>query len=345
MKSPARIETESELEDLLAEPYAADVKCAAGLKGDVLILGAGGKMGPSLARRVQRAVRASGGTSTRVWAASRFSSSAVRAELDTEGIQTVACDLLDRAQIAALPDCPHVLFLAGRKFGTLDRTDLTWITNTIVPAHVAERFERSRMVVFSTGNVYPLVAADGPPCTEDVAPSPVGEYAQSCLGRERVVEFISRERGMPALLFRLNYAVDLRYGTLVDVARRVFAGEPVDLTVGYFNAIWQGDANSYALRSLDLCSSPPALLNVTGAERISVREAAEWFGNAFGRPPVFENSEGRLALLSDSTRCRTLLGAPLVPFERLREWVAHWVRIGGASLNKPTRFEVADGRF
>lgn len=344
MRLPARIDTESELEDLLAEPSAADVECAGRLKGDVLILGAGGKMGPSLARRVQRAVRA-GGSSTRVWAASRFSSSAVRAELDEGGIQTVACDLLDRAQMAALPDCPHVLFLAGRKFGTLDRTDLTWITNTIVPAHVAERFERSRMVVFSTGNVYPLVAADGPPCTEDVAPSPVGEYAQSCLGRERVVEFISRERGMPALLFRLNYAVDLRYGTLVDIARRVFAGEPIDLTVGYFNAIWQGDANSYALRSLDLCSSPPALLNVTGAERISVREAAAWFGNAFGTPPVFENSEGPLALLSDSSRCRALLGNPLVPFERLREWVAHWVRIGGASLNKPTRFEVADGRF
>ncbi len=344
MRLPARIDTESELEDLLAEPYAADVECAAGLKGDVLILGAGGKMGPSLSRRVQRAVSRSG-TGARVWAASRFSSAAVRADLDQNGIHTVACDLLDRAQIAALPDCPHVLFLAGRKFGTLDRTDLTWITNTIVPAHVAERFERSRMVVFSTGNVYPLVPADGPACREDVAPSPVGEYAQSCLGRERVVEFISRERGMPSVLFRLNYAVDLRYGTLVDVARRVFAGEPVDLTVGYFNAIWQGDANSYALRSLDLCSTPPAVLNVTGAERISVREAAEWFGDAFGRPPAFVNSEGPLALLSDSSRCRTRLGDPLVPFDVLREWVAHWVRIGGASLNKPTRFEVADGRF
>jgi nucleoside-diphosphate-sugar epimerase len=344
MTLPARIETESELEDLLAAPSDADIESAAHLSGDVLILGAGGKMGPSLARRVQRAVREAG-ASARVWAASRFSSAVVRADLERDGIRTVACDLLDRSQIAALPDCPHVLFLAGRKFGTLDRTDLTWATNTIVPAYVAERFHQSRMVVFSTGNIYPLVPIAGSPCTEDVPPSPVGEYAQSCLGRERVVEFVSRETGMRAVIFRLNYAVDLRYGTLVDIARRVFDGEPIDVTVGYFNAIWQGDANSYALRSLDLCSSPPTLLNVTGRDRISVRETATWFGQAFGRPPQFVNSEGPVALLSDPARCRARLGEPLVSFERLREWVAHWVQIGGASLNKPTRFEVADGRF
>ncbi len=176
-------------------------------------------------------------------------------------------------------------------------------------------------------------------------PSPVGEYAQSCLGRERVVEFVSREKGMRAVVFRLNYAVDLRYGTLVDVASRVFNGEPIDLTVGFFNAIWQGDANSYALRSLDLCSTPPAVLNVTGPERISVRQTAAWFGEAFGKQPVFVNSEGPVALLSDSSKCRAQLGEPLVPFELLREWVAHWLRIGGPTLNKPTRFEVADGTF
>ncbi len=344
MTLPEQIDTESELEDLLAAPSGADVECIGRLQGDILILGAGGKMGPSLSRRVQRAVVRSR-SGAQVWAASRFSSPTVRADLEKDGIRTSACDLLDRAQIAALPDCPHVLFLAGRKFGTLDRTDLTWITNTIVPAHVAERFHRSRMVVFSTGNVYPLVPVAGPSCTEDVLPSPVGEYAQSCLGRERVVEFVSREMGMPALLFRLNYAVDLRYGTLVDVARRVYDGQPVDLTVGFFNAIWQGDANSYALRSLELCAAPPMLLNVTGAEQISVRDCAAWFGEAFGRAPIFVNSEGPLALLSDSSRCRTRLGEPLVPFETLREWVAHWVRMGGRSLNKPTRFEVANGRF
>jgi nucleoside-diphosphate-sugar epimerase len=344
MKLPARITTEPELEHALAEPSAADVEVMARLDGDILVLGAGGKMGPSLARRAQRAVRESGG-SKRVWAASRFSSATLREGLEADGVRTVACDLLDRTQIEALPDCPHVLFLAGRKFGTSDRTDLTWITNTVVPAHVAERFHRSRMVVFSTGNVYPLVPFDGPAPTEDVPPSPVGEYAQSCLGRERVVEFVSREKGMQAVVFRLNYAVDLRYGTLVDVASRVYNGEQIDLTVGYFNAIWQGDANSYALRSIDLCSTPPTVLNVTGPERISVREAAAWFGEAFERPPIFVNSEGPLALLSDSRSCRAQLGEPLVSFELLREWVAHWLRIGGPTLNKPTRFEVADGTF
>jgi hypothetical protein len=344
MTLPEQIETESQLEDTLAEPTAADLECVARLGGDVLILGAGGKMGPSLARRVHRALVRSG-TRGRVVAASRFSSPALRAALDADGIETIACDLLDARSIAALPRCPSVLFLAGRKFGTLDRTDITWITNTVVPARVAQHFAGSRLVVFSTGNVYPMVAVDGPGSAEDDLPAPVGEYAQSCLGRERVVEFVSREQQMRALIFRLNYAVDLRYGTLVDVARRVLAGDPIDLTVGFFNAIWQGDANSYALRSLELCSSPPSVLNVTGPERISVRETAEWFGTVFGVRPSFVNSEGPVALLSDSSRCRARLGEPAVPLSLLRQWVARWVQAGGASLNKPTRFEVTDGRF
>jgi nucleoside-diphosphate-sugar epimerase len=344
MTLPGRIDTERQLESALAQPSDADIEVVARLDGDVLILGAGGKMGPSLARRLQQAV-AECGSRTRVWAASRYASGAARASLESAGVETVACDLLEQEQIAALPDCPYVLFLAGRKFGTSDRTDLTWITNTVVPAAVAQRFCRSRMVVFSTGNVYPLVRSDGPPAAEDLLPSPVGEYAQSCLGRERVVEFVSRETGMPAVIFRLNYAVDLRYGTLVDIARRVFTGEAIDLTVGFFNAIWQGDANSYALRSLELCSSPPTLLNVTGPDRISVREAAEWFGDKFSKPPVFVHAEGPVALLSDSHKCRAALGEPQVSFDLLREWVAHWIQIGGRSLNKPTRFEVSDGRF
>ncbi len=341
---PDRVRSESALEDLLAEPSEADIACASRLDGDVLILGAGGKMGPSLARRVHRAIERAGGR-IRVIAASRFSSASVRTWLEAEGIRTVACDLLDSASIHALPDSLNVLFLAGRKFGTLDRTDITWTTNTIMPARVAERFSQSRMIVFSTGNVYPLVAVNGPAPTEDDPPAPLGEYAQSCLGRERVMEFVSREKGMRALIYRLNYAVDLRYGTLVDIARRVFDGEPVDLSMGFFNAIWQGDANSYALRSLELCSSPPAVLNVTGPERIGVRETAEWFGSVFGRAARFVNSEGPVALLSDSSRCRELLGEPEVPLTVLRHWVAHWVQSGGASLNKPTHFEVADGRF
>lgn len=344
MKLPRTIDTESALEHALAEPSDADLECVARLNGDVLILGAGGKMGPSLARRVHRAVTRTGSTS-RVVAASRFSSAAARASLDAEGIQTLACDLLDPARIASLPRCPYVLFLAGRKFGTLDRTDVTWATNTVIPARVAEHFHQSRMVVFSTGNVYPMVPATGPASTEDDQPAPTGEYAQSCLGRERVVEFVSREQGMATVILRLNYAVDLRYGTLVDVARRVFEGESIDLTVGFFNAIWQGDANSYALRTLELASSPPVILNVTGPERIAVRETALWFGTVFGRRPRFANSEGPVALLSDSSRCRARLGEPSVPLSVLQHWVAHWIQAGGHSLNKPTHFEVTDGRF
>jgi nucleoside-diphosphate-sugar epimerase len=344
MKLPAQIATEAELEETLAEPSEADVECARRLQGDVLIVGAGGKMGPSLARRIRRALTRSA-SRNRVIAVSRFSTPALPAGLQADGIETLACDLMDPAQTAALPRCPYVLFLAGRKFGTVDRTDVTWATNTVMPARVAEHFSRARMVVFSTGNVYPMVPAIGPASTEDDPPAPVGEYAQSCLGRERVVEFMSRERGMPAVIFRLNYAVDLRYGTLVDVARRVFVGEPIDLTVGYFNAIWQGDANSYAFRSLELCASPPAILNVTGAERIAVRETAEGFGAVFGRPPRFANREGPVALLSDSSRCRARLGEPTVPLSLLKQWVTHWVQAGGASLNKPTHFEVTDGRF
>jgi dTDP-4-dehydrorhamnose reductase len=344
MNLPAQIRTETELEDILARPSEADVEFARRLDGDVLIVGAGGKMGPSLARRVYRAL-ARVGSSYRVMAASRFSSPDERGRLEAEDIHTFACNLLEPAQIATLPHAPNVLYLAGRKFGTQDRTDLTWAMNTIVPAFVAEQFAGSRLVMFSTGNVYPLVPVDGPASSEDDLPAPVGEYAQSCLGRERLVEFVSRERGAPSLLFRLNYAVDLRYGTLVDIARKVFTGEPVDLTVGYFNVIWQGDANSYALRSLEFCASPPAILNVTGPERVSVRESAAWFGTVFGRQPRFVNTEGPIALLSDSSRCRTRLGEPEVQLPLLQQWVAHWVQAGGASLNKPTHFEVTDGRF
>lgn len=344
MRLPDRISSETELEDVLAAPSEADLACVERLRGDVLVLGAGGKMGPSLARRIQRALGRTG-SGGRAIAVSRFSSADARASLTAEGVDTLACDLLDPRQVAALPRCPYVLFLAGRKFGTLDRTDLTWAMNTLVPAHVAAHFTGSRMVVFSTGNVYPLVPVDGPGSSEDDLPAPVGEYAQSCLGRERVIEFVSREQGLPALIVRLNYAVDLRYGTLVDIARRVLAGEPVDLTMGFFNAIWQGDANSYALRSLELCAAPPAILNVTGPERISVREIAHWFGGVFGTPPRFANAEGPVALLSDSSRCRALLGEPSVPLAVLQRWVAHWVQAGGSWLNKPTHFEVTDGRF
>lgn len=301
-------------------------------------------MGPSLARRVRRAAEAAGAR-TRVIAVSRFSDRAVAQALEADGIECVACDLLDARQVDALPDCANVLYLSGMKFGSTGRPDLTWMQNTVAPAQVARRYATSRIVAFSTGNVYPLVDAATGGCDESVPPAPVGEYAQSCLGRERVFEYGAREHGTPTLLFRLFYAVDLRYGTLADVARKVWAGEPVDVTVGHVNAIWQGDANSYALRSLELCASPARALNVTGTDALSVREAAAFFARRFGREARIVGREGGPCLLGDAGLAARLLGPPAVSTPELMEWCAAWVEKGGRSLGKPTKFERTDGRF
>jgi nucleoside-diphosphate-sugar epimerase len=338
------IETEAQLEDLLATPNARDVEAMRQLDGDILILGAGGKMGPSLARRCQRAMVAAGVTK-RVTAVSRFSSSPARVELEQADIATIACDLLNREEVDRLPDCANVLYLAGRKFGSTDRTDLTWASNVLVPAYVAQRYQTSRIVAFSTGNVYPFVTAASGGSVETDALAPRGEYANSCLGRERVFAYFAHEHGTQCLLFRLNYAVDLRYGVLVDIARKVYAGQPVDVTVAHFNVIWQGDANSYALRSLSLCAAPPRVLNVTGPEICSVRETAEYFAARFQRRAIWQGEDAGIALLNNAAVCHQLLGAPEVSLQELREMVAHWVETGGASLQKPTKFEVTDGKF
>jgi nucleoside-diphosphate-sugar epimerase len=341
---PDAVRDEDELEELLSRPSAVDVAFARGLVGDVLVLGAGGKMGPSLTRRLRRALEEAG-VSHQVCAVSRFAGSATRAALERHGVSTLSCDLLQPSELERLPDAANVLFLAGMKFGATDNPGLTWALNTIVPANVARRYPAARVVVFSTGNVYPLVDPDSGGCSERDATGPVGEYAQSCLGRERVFEHFSRERGTRCLLFRLFYAVDLRYGTLVDVARRVHAGQAVDLSVPCFNAIWQGDALSYAIRSLALCETPPRPLNVTGEHVLPVRGVAEHFGRRFGREPRFQGTEGRLALLGDARECHRLLGPPEVSTDRLVAWVADWVARGGRSLGKPTGYEKADGRF
>ncbi len=338
------ISNESQLEELLAAPSAADVDCLRRLSGDVMILGAGGKMGPSLARRIKQATD-DANIKRRVIAVSRFSSTASRNELDSIGVETIACDLLDRMQINQLPDCENVYFLAGRKFGSTERTDLTWASNTYVPALVAERFHTSRIVAFSTGNVYPFVSPASGGSVESDTLGPQGEYAQSCLGRERIFEYFSYERGTRCLIFRLNYAVDLRYGVLVDIAQKVFAGQPVNLSVAAFNVIWQGDANSYALRSVELCESPPRILNVTGSEIISTQSAAEFFAQRFQRSAIYYGEPSPFALLNNAALCHSLLGNPSVASKTLMEMVAHWVEIGGASLNKPTKFEVTDGKF
>lgn len=339
-----RIETEAQLEEALTTPNEQDIDSLHRVPGDVLLLGAGGKMGPSLAARVKRASVAAG-SNRRVIAVSRFSEAAARAELERAGVEVISADLLDRNQLAQLPDCENVFFLAGRKFGSTERTDLTWAINTLVPGLAAERFRNSRVVVFSTGNVYPLVNVISGGAVESDAPSPNGEYAQSCLGRERMFEYFSREHGTRCLFYRLNYAVDLRYGVLVDIARKVYAGQPISVAIPAFNVIWQGDANSYALRSLELCDAPPRILNVTGPEIISTRWAASYFAARFKCEVCFYGEEGETALLNNASLCHSLLGYPSVPLGTLMEEVAHWIECGGVSLNKPTKFEVKDGRF
>ena len=326
-----------ELENALSQPSERDVAFLRGHPGDILIVGAGGKMGPSLARLCRRAADAAE-TPRRVIAVSRE-------RIEESGVEAIACDLMDRNAVSKLPDCPNVLYLAGRKFGSTGHPELTWAMNTLVPAIVADRFLGSRIVVFSTGNVYPLrdVASGG--SRETDPPAPVGEYAQSCLGRERIFEYLSGRHGLRCLFFRLNYAVDLRYGVLLDIARKVHAGEPLSLAVPAFNVIWQRDANSYALRSLGYCETPPRILNVTGKEIITVRAAAQYFSQRFGRTPLFEDDEGTAALLNDASESHRLMGPPEVCGAKLMEMAANWVEQDGASLNKPTHFEVADGRF
>ncbi len=338
------IQSEQQLEERLTTPNAADVEFMRRLAGDILVLGAGGKMGPSLAIRIRRAAEAAG-TRTRVIAVSRFSSQDARARLESTGVETISCDLLDPAEVQRLPECENVLFLAGRKFGSSDRSDLTWAINTIAPANAARHFRLSRIVVFSTGNVYPFVPVSQGGCVESDEPAPRGEYAQSGLARERIFEFYSREHGTPCLIFRLNYAVDLRYGVPVDIARQVYAGQTVSLSVPAFNVIWQGDANSYALRCLDLCQSPPRVLNVTGAETLTVKRVAKFFGERFGREAIFSGEDCGAALLSNASACHSELGKPEIPEWQLMEWVAGWVASGGATLDKPTKFNIVDGRF
>lgn len=338
------IRSEAELEERLSRPSEADKAFMRELEGDLLILGVAGKMGPSLARRARRAADEAG-VRKRIIGVARFSNPAVRRQLDDAGIETICADLLEEDQLRALPEVPNVIYMAARKFGTTGNEYLTWALNTYLPARVAERFRHSRIVAFSSGNVYALVPiAHGGP-TEATPPDPVGEYAQSVLGRERMFEYFSVRYGTPVVLLRLNYAIDLRYGVLVDIALKVYERRPVNLAMGMVNVIWQGDANSVALRAFRLCQSPPAVLNVTGPETLSVRSLAWKFGQRFGVEPVFEGVEAPTALLSDASRCHALFGYPEVSVEQMIDWIAEWIRSGGVLWNKPTHFEVRDGKF
>ncbi len=309
-----------------------------------MILGVGGKMGSTLATMARRAVE-QGGFRRRVIGVARFSSPGLADRLRAHGVECVAADLLDEDQLARLPRAENVIYMVGTKFGTTGQEPLAWTINAYLPGRIADRLRDARIVVFSTGNVYPLVPVTSGGATEETAPDPVGEYAQSCLGRERVFEHFSRRWGTPLLLFRLNYAIDLRYGVLFDVARAVKTQQPIDLRMGNVNVIWQGDACEMALRALRHCGSPPVVLNVTGPETVSVRWLAERLGERLGVAPVYENREEPLALLSNASRAHQLFGDPKVSLRQMIEWTAHWVEIGGSSLGKPTHFQEREGRF
>lgn len=338
------ITNEAELEDALSEPTAGAIDALCRVPGDVLVLGAGGKMGPTLARMLAR-IRDRLGDGRRILAASRFSSPGLRERLHAHGVEAFSCDLTDPRALTALPDAPNVIFMAGQKFGTQDRPELTWMTNVVVPSVAAERYRESRFVVFSTGCVYPFVACDGPGSREEDSLDPPGEYASTCVGRERIFTHYSRQLGTPVLLFRLNYAIDLRYGVLADIALRVSQGEPVDVTTARVNVIWQGDANARAIQCLPLATSPPTVLNVTGAESISVREMAHRFGGCYGREPVIVGEESATAWLSDASRSFELFGPTTVTLDEMITATVRWIEADGVMLGKPTRFDARDGQF
>jgi nucleoside-diphosphate-sugar epimerase len=341
---PTRLDDEAHLEDLLSTPSTAAVDALRELPGDVVLLGVAGKMGPTLARMVRRAADAAG-TARRVVGVSRFSEPGQEAALQAHGVETIRCDLLDEDAVQRLPDAPLVIYMAGRKFGSSGDESLTWAMNTWLPGIVARRYAGSRIAAFSTGNVYGLTRVGHGGSRESDLPSPVGEYAMSCLGRERIFEHASRSRGTLLSILRLNYATEMRYGLLVDLARKVAAGEPIDLTMGHANVIWQGDANAMAIASLRQAASPPFVVNLAGPEELSVREVCRALGDRMGVDARFTGDEAGDALLSNGQRGWDVLGAPTVPLARLLDWTADWVRRGGASLGKPTHFESRDGKF
>jgi nucleoside-diphosphate-sugar epimerase len=338
------ISSEQQLEDVLSQPSGPDVQAMAELSGDLLILGVAGKMGPSLARRAKRACDMAG-VKKRIIGVARFSSADSQQELKACGVETLAADLLEGGTLARLPDAENVIFMAGRKFGSTGNEHLTWAMNVFLPGLVGDRFRRAKIVAFSSGNVYPLMPVSQGGATESTPPAPVGEYAQSALGRERMFTYSSECHGTPVTILRLNYAIDLRYGVLLDVGQKVFDRKAIDLSMGHANVIWQGDANSVCLRSFALCQSPPTVLNVTGPETISIRWAAQRFGDRFGVDPIYEGIESDTALLNNAARCHRLFGYPSVTVEQMIEWVADWIGMGGSTLNKPTHFETRDGRF
>lgn len=333
-----------ELESLLSEPNQRTVAAMAKLDGDVVILGVGGKMGPTLARMAKRASGLAG-KSRRVIGVSRFSSPALQRQLEQYGVETHPSDLLDRSAYAKMPDASNVVFMAGMKFGSTDQEARTWAMNAYLPSMVSERYRDSRIVAFSTGNVYGLCPVLLGGSVEEDAIAPVGEYAMSCVGRERIFEHFSRVNGTPMTILRLNYATELRYGVLLDIAERVKNGSPVSLPIGNFNSIWQADACGMSLQSLLYAASPARYLNIAGPELLSVRRVAKDFARRFGTQVHFDGEESGAGILSSAQKAADLFGYPTVGVEQMMIWIADWIERGGDKLGKPTHFEVRDGKF
>jgi hypothetical protein len=338
------IESEDVLDEVLSAPRAKLVDMMKRLEGDIVILGIAGKMGVTLGRMAKKAIDEAG-VNKKVYGVARFTDSGARENLEKWGIETIKCDLIDRAAVSKLPKVANVIFMAGKKFGTAGSEDMTWAMNTVAPAYTAEHFKKSRIVVFSTGCVYPLVPVETCGCTEKTPPDPIGEYAQSCLGRERVFTYFSRVNKTPALLYRLNYAIDLRYGVLYDIANKIWADEPVSASVQHFNVIWQGDANNYALQSLDICDNPPAILNISGPEIISLAHIAGEFSRLFNKKVTYTGIPGNKAYLNNAANAFRLFGYPEVSLNKMIQWQAAWIMKGGKGLGKPTHFEVNNGKF
>jgi hypothetical protein len=338
------INNENELDDLLTKPSDRLLEDIDKIEGDTIILGAAGKMGPSMTVLMKRAMDASG-HSGRLFAVSRFSNPKNRQYLEDHRITTFAGDLLDPNFLESLPSAENVIYLAGQKFGTTGNQPYTWAMNTLLPGLVCQRYLHSRIVAFSTGNVYPLMPATSVGANEDTPVAPIGEYAQSCLGRERIFEYFAMAHHTPVLIFRLNYALDLRYGVLNDIGQKIWRGEPVDLRMGHVNVIWQGDANEFAIRSLLHCNTPAQHLNVTGPQVLAVRDLAGKIGRHLDRKPIFTGEPEATALLSDASRSFEFFGRPSVSVDQMCEWTAHWIKQGGNILNKPTHFETRDGQF
>jgi nucleoside-diphosphate-sugar epimerase len=334
----------AELEAKLAEPTEALVKDLSKVDGDIILLGVGGKMGPSLARLAMNAIR-EGGLNKRVIGVSRFLNQDARRELEDFGVETISSELLDQESLFSLPDAANVIYMAGNKFGTTGNEHFTWAMNTYLPGRVAEKFKDSRIVVFSSGNIYPFKPVSSGGASEDVAPEPVGEYAQSTLGRERIFEYHSHKNGTLMAMYRLNYAIDMRYGVLLELARAITEERAINLTMGFANVIWQGDANAMALRCLNHCSSPPAVINITGPETLSIRWAAGELAKRLGKEPIFEGMESDTALLNNASKSHQLFGYPRVSLLQLIDWTTEWVLQGGATWNKPTHFQERKGKF